>query len=156
MDPLAPYIRAVDPTDPVIAPLIERHLSLMLASSPACSVHAMDASDLAEAGVRFFAAFDGDAPVAMGALKRISNEHGELKSMHVLEERRGQGMADAILGRLLQEASEGGLVKVSLETGSQPSFAPARAFYERHGFSFCPPFEGYVEDPHSVFMTRSL
>ena len=116
----------------------------------------MDASNLAEAGVRFFVAFDGDDPVAMGALKRISNAHGELKSMHVLEERRGRGLADAILGRLLQEANQGGMTKVSLETGSQPSFAPARAFYTRHGFSFCLPFEGYVEDPHSVFMTRDL
>lgn len=156
MDPLTPFIQAVDPTDPVIVPLIDRHLNLMLASSPACSVHAMDASDLADADVRFFAAFDGDAPVAMGALKRISERQGELKSMHVLEERRGKGLADAILGRLLQEAGESGLSNVSLETGSQPSFAAARAFYQRHGFSFCPPFEGYVEDPHSVFMTRDL
>ncbi len=149
-------VRAVDPADPAIAPLINRHLTLMLASSPACSVHAMDASDMAEADVRFYAAFDQGTPVAMGALKRISETHSELKSMHVMEERRGEGLADTILGRLLQEAGDSGMTRVSLETGSQPVFAPARAFYQRHGFSFCPPFEGYVEDPHSVFMTRSV
>ena len=149
-------IRDVDPTDPVMSFLIDRHLTLMRASSPACSVHAMEAADLAEAGVRFFAAFDGETPVAMGALKRISDGHGELKSMHVIAARRGEGLADAILSRLLDEARAGGMRRVSLETGSQPPFAAARAFYLRHGFEDCPPFEGYVEDPHSVFMTKRL
>ena len=156
MDALTPDIRAVDPTDPIIAPLIDRHLTLMRASSPACSVHAMEARDLRQAGVQFFAAFDGDAAIAMGALKTLSKTHGELKSMHVLEERRGAGLADAILARLLGEARAAGLVRVSLETGSQPPFAAARAFYQRHGFDFCAPFEGYVEDPNSVFMSRAL
>ena len=156
MDALTPEIRAVDPDDPALAPLIDRHLTLMLASSPACSVHAMDASALAEAGVRFFAAFVREAPVAMGALKTIAPDHGELKSMHVIEEMRGGGLADAILARLLDEARAAGMARVSLETGSQPVFEPARGFYRRHGFSDCPPFEGYVEDPHSVFMTRAL
>ncbi len=156
MDALTADIRAVDPTDPVIAPLIDRHLTLMRASSPACSIHAMEASDMAAADVEFFAAFDGGKPVAMGALKRVADGHGELKSMHVLEERRGAGLADAILARLLTEALAKSMSRLSLETGSQPPFAPARAFYQRHGFSFCPPFEGYVEDPNSVFMTKVL
>lgn len=128
----------------------------MLASSPACSVHAMDAGALAEAGVSFFAAFEQGVPVAMGALKRIAPDHGELKSMHVIEEERGRGLADAILARLLDEARKAGMARVSLETGSQPVFEAARGFYARHGFSECPPFEGYVEDVHSVFMTRAL
>lgn len=116
----------------------------------------MDANDLADADVRFFAAFDGDEAVAMGALKRVSSNLGELKSMHVRKDCRGQGLADAILARLLQAADDAGMTRVSLETGSQPTFAPARAFYQRHGFSVCPPFDGYVEDPHSVFMTRAV
>ena len=111
---------------------------------------------MVDAGVQFFAAFDDDVPIAMGALKRISANHGELKSMHVVEEHRGKGLADAILLRLLDEALAGGMTRVSLETGSQPVFKAARGFYRRHGFTECPPFEGYVDDPHSVFMTRTL
>lgn len=149
-------IREVFPTDPVLAPLIARHLELMYASSPACSVHAMDAEKLAEAGVRFFAAFHHNEAVAMGAIKRLSGDAGELKSMHVLAEQRGRGLADAILSRLLSVAREAGMTRVSLETGSQDAFAPARAFYARHSFSYCPPFEGYVEDANSVFMTRTV
>lgn len=153
MDPL---IREVRPTDPVVLPLIERHLELMHASSPACSVHAMDAARLAEAGVRFFAVIDGGEAVAMGALKRLGDAEGEVKSMHVRGDRRGAGLADAILSRILDEAKADGLTRVNLETGSQDVFGPARAFYARHGFSLCAPFEGYVEDPNSVFMTREV
>jgi putative acetyltransferase len=35
-------------------------------------------------------------------------------------------------------------------------FLPARRLYERAGFVECPPFEGYREDPMSVFMTKVL
>jgi len=49
-----------------------------------------------------------------------------------------------------------GYARVSLETGSQDFFAPARRLYERHGFVECGPFGDYVLDPHSVFFTREL
>ncbi len=111
---------------------------------------------MAEAGVRFFAVFDNEDAVAMGALKHLSASHGEVKSMHVRADRRGEGLADAILGYILDAAREAGLTRVSLETGSQEAFAPARAFYSRHGFAPCPPIEGYMEDPNSVFMTRRV
>lgn len=156
MDALTYDIRKVAPTDPEIAPLIKRHLAMMLASSPACSVHAMDAARLAEAGVTFFAAFEDGEAVAIAALKALSGRGGELKSMHVREDRRGGGLADAILVRLIAAAREAGMTALFLETGSQEAFAPARAFYGRHGFSECPPFEGYEEDPNSIFMWRTI
>lgn len=156
MDPLGFDIRAVSPNDPEILPLIRTHLELMHASSPACSVHAMDADDLEQSDAQFFAAYENDVPVAMGALKTLTAYCGELKSMHVRETHRGHGLAHAILERLIGAAREAGLNKVSLETGSQDVFIPARAFYKRHGFEFCGPFEGYVLDPNSVFMTREI
>ena len=106
--------------------------------------------------MRFFAICEGDAPVAMGALKSLAGSHGELKSMHVREDRRGSGLANRILERLIKAAEEAGMTRLYLETGSQDAFAAARAFYARHGFRFCDPFEGYVEDPNSVFMTRAI
>lgn len=92
----------------------------------------------------------------MGALKTLGGGGGEVKSMHVAQEARGRGLADKILKGLLAEAANAGMSRVSLETGSQPPFAPARAFYARHGFAFCDPFEGYEDDPASVFMTRGI
>jgi hypothetical protein len=35
-------------------------------------------------------------------------------------------------------------------------FFVARALYERAGYSICGPFEGYWDDPNSLFMTKSL
>ena len=127
----------------------------MHASSPACSVHAMDAAALAEADVRFFTVMDQGRAIAMGALKQINADHGELKSMHVRAEHRGAGLADAILAHLIKAARQAGFTRVSLETGSQEAFAAARAFYGRNGFNTCGPFEGYETDPNSVFMTRT-
>lgn len=154
MDALTP--QAISPTDPRVLPLIERHLTFARASSPACSVHAMEPDDLSEADATFFVVFDGEEAIAMGAIKPIDAHHGEVKSMHVHACHRGRGLADAILLSLLEQGRADGYRRVSLETGSQDVFAPARAFYLRHGFVVCPPFEGYVEDPASVFMTREL
>lgn len=156
MDTLTGEIREVRPDDPRIASLIERHLKLMWASSPACSVHAMDAKALTDAGARFFVRFEDDTPVAMGALKAVAESHGELKSMHVIEECRGRGLANEMLDRLLSEARSAGMGRVSLETGSQPAFEAARAFYAANGFAECSPFADYAPDPNSIFMTRTV
>lgn len=156
MDSLAATIRAVAPNDADILPLLKTHLTLMHASSPACSVHAMDANQLASADAQFFAGYENEVPVSMGALKTLSANHGEIKSMHVRESHRGRGLADAMLLHLMSVARKAGLEKVSLETGSQDVFAPARRFYTRHGFRECGPFESYELDPNSVFMTRVL
>lgn len=79
----------IRPGDPRVQPLVMAHLELMRASSPSCSVHAMEPEDLEEAGVRFFAILDADAAVAIGGLRTVDKTHGEVKSMHVRHDRRG-------------------------------------------------------------------
>ena len=66
---------------------------------------------------------------------------------------RRTGVARAILQRIVVEARVRCYRRLSLETGSQPEFLPARRLYESFGFTYCAPFATYVEDPHSVFMT---
>ena len=56
----------------------------------------------------------------------------------------------------MAEARRRGYRRLSLETGSQPEFAPARALYARFGFVECGPFGDYRLDPCSTFMTRAL
>ena len=46
-----------------------------------------------------------------------------------------------------------GYARLSLETGAQAAFAPARALYARVGFVPCGPFGDYPERPGSRFMT---
>jgi putative acetyltransferase len=45
---------------------------------------------------------------------------------------------------------------VGLETGTDPAFAPARSLYRSLGFSECPPFAAYTDNPFSVCMELVL
>ena len=139
-----------------LALLMQRHTEDMHADTPPESIHMMDAGQLAVPEVAFFVLRDAGQPLAMGAFKRIDAGHAEIKSMHVLAEARGRGLSRAMLNHLLAEAKSAGFQRLSLETGIQPTFVAARALYYKAGFVDCPPFEGYSEDPNSVFMTRSL
>ncbi|HMO09400.1 MAG TPA: GNAT family N-acetyltransferase [Paracoccaceae bacterium] len=137
--------------------LFARHTADMHSETPPESIHMMDRGALAAPGIRFFVLRDTGVPVGMGAFKRLSDPMtAELKSMHVLAENRGRGLSRAILDHLVAEARVDGIRRLFLETGVQPGFGPARALYERAGFTYCGPFEGYGPDPNSVFMTREI
>ena len=136
--------------------LFARHTADMHADTPPESIHMMDAGELAIPAVRFFVMRDTGMPVGMGAFKRIDATHAEIKSMHVLAENRGRGLSKRMLDHLIAEARVDGIRRLSLETGVQPTFIAARALYAKAGFLPCPPFEGYVEDPNSVFLTLDL
>jgi putative acetyltransferase len=136
--------------------LFQRHTADMHVDTPPESIHMMDKSALTAPGIRFFVLRDWGEPLAMGAFKRIDTTHAEIKSMHVLTEARGRGLSKAMLDHLMAEARLDGFTRLSLETGAQPTFVAARALYARAGFKDCPPFEGYWDDPNSVFMTKVL
>lgn len=145
-----------DLSGPDVAAFLQAHLDQMHALSPAESVHALDLEGLRAPGVTFWTAYDDDVLVGCGALKVLDARHGEIKSMRTDPARRGQGIAGQLLRHIVAEARDRGLARLSLETGSEEFFAPARRLYERHGFVSCPPFAGYVEDPLSVYLTLAL
>jgi len=149
-------IRSDDLTSPQVHDLLAEHLRDMYRISPPESVHALDLEGLRKPDVTFWAAWEQGELLGCGALKQIDPQHGEIKSMRTALAHRRKGVARAILELLLQEALCRGYVRLSLETGAQPQFEPARLLYERFGFAYCAPFEGYREDPHSVFMTKQL
>lgn len=149
-------IRREDPRSADLTLLMERHTADMHADTPPESIHMMDAGQLAQPGIAFFVMRDEGRPVGMGAFKRIDDSHAEIKSMHVLSEVRGRGLSKRMLDHLIAEARDAGFTRLSLETGVQPTFVAARALYAKAGFAECPPFEGYWDDPNSVFMTRTL
>jgi putative acetyltransferase len=137
--------------------LFTRHTADMHADTPPESIHMMDASELAIPAVQFFVAREAGQPLAMGAFKMLSDPtHAEIKSMHVLAEARGRGLSKAMLAHVEATARAAGIARLSLETGVQPTFIAARGLYERAGYSICGPFEGYWDDPNSLFMTKSL
>jgi len=149
-------IAAESPLGADLSLLMARHTADMHADTPPESIHMMDAGQLAVPEVSFFVMRDIGVPVGMGAFKRLSADHAEIKSMHVLTEARGRGLSKRMLTHLIDEARALGLRRLSLETGIQPTFIAARALYAKAGFEDCPPFEGYGPDPNSIFMTIAL
>lgn len=149
-------ISRADPLAPELELLHQRHTADMHAETPPESIHMLPADALARPGIDFFVLREGGRPVGMGALKRIDADHAEIKSMHILAEARGRGLSRRMLDHLIAHARAEGYRRLSLETGVQPGFAAARGLYSRAGFVECGPFEGYREDPNSVFMTLVL
>lgn len=139
-----------------VAELVNRHQEMMRAQTPSESCHVMSADDLFAAGARVYALRDDTGTLGIAAIKPLEDGHCELKSMHTRIEARGRGVAAALLQHILVQAKTLGMARMSLETGSEAPFAPARRLYARHGFTLCPPFAGYLDDPLSVFMTRTL
>ncbi len=142
--------------DPRVVTLLQLHVTRARAETAPGSAHALDLGELRAPEVSFWSAWEGDEPVGVGALKRLSPEHGEIKSMHTAEAARGRGVGSALVGYIMAEARARGIQRLSLETGSWAYFLPARALYARHGFVECGPFGDYRADPNSVFMTVTL
>lgn len=145
-----------DPREAAITSLLERHLTLMLQQSDPEDVHALDVEALTDPAITFYAVRSQGAVVGVAALKVLGPEHLELKSMHTAAEARGRGVARALLSHLLDEARARGARRISLETGTQPGFAAARALYVSAGFTECGPFGAYVPSRASTFMTLEL
>lgn len=150
------HIRLDDLTGPEIRALLEEHLRNMHELSPPESVHALDLSGLQRPEIRFWTCWDGADLLGCGALKDLDGAHGEVKSMRTANAHRRRGVARAVLSHILADARERRFARLSLETGSQPEFAPARTLYESFGFDYCGPFADYREDPYSAFMTLTL
>jgi putative acetyltransferase len=151
-----PVIARESPLTADLTLLMERHTADMHAETPPESIHMMDAAALAIPEVAFFVMREDGKPIGMGAFKTIAPEHGEIKSMHVLHEVRGRGLSKAMLAHVETEARAAGLTRLSLETGAEPIFVPARQLYARAGYAECAPFGSYKPDPNSVFMTKAL
>jgi putative acetyltransferase len=149
-------IRPDDLTHPAVHALLEEHLRNMYEVSPPESVHALDLDKLRHPSISFWSAWEGDLLVGCGALKQLNPRHGEIKSMRTPAALRRRGAGRAMLAHIIAVARARAYERLSLETGSQDAFQPAQALYESFGFARCGPFEGYAEDPYSVFMTLRL
>lgn len=145
-----------DLTDARVVDLLLYHLTSARAQTAPGSAHALDLNGLQSPDITFWTAWDGETLVAIGALKQISQDHGEVKSMHTVEAARRKGVGSAMLRYIIAYARSRAISRLSLETGSWDYFRPAVALYRKHGFTECPPFADYVPDPNSIFMTLHL
>src|ERR1700677_3292046 len=95
-----------DPRAADVRGLLERHLAFANLHSPPEDVHALDVEGLLDPAIAFYSFRLNGELLAVGALKRLDNEHAELKSMHTAEEARGRGIGRAMVGHLLGVARQ--------------------------------------------------
>lgn len=153
---MALVIAKDDPRADDVRALLEQHLSFSRHVTPPEGVYALDVEGLLDPTVTFFSArLDGQL-VAVGALKQLDELHAELKSMHTIEDVRGQGVGRAMVDYLLAVAAERGYERVSLETGVMDAFNPARSLYAKVGFRRCEPYGEYIGSPTSACMTIAI
>lgn len=136
--------------------MLERHWTFAAERSPAECVHALDLDGLGRANVTLWTVDEGGGPVGCVALQELDAAHGEIKSMHVVQEARGRGLGEKLLRHVIDEARRRGYARLSLETGNAEAFEPARRLYQRFGFVECPPFAGYADHWFSLCMTMEL
>lgn len=149
-------IRLDDLQSTEVIALLREHLHGMRQVSPPESTHALDLAELRRPEITFWSVWEGDELAGFGALKELDPLHAEIKSMRTAVAHKRKGVASRLLEHLVAEAERRGYRRLSLETGSMEYFEPARRLYARFGFDVCAPFDAYVEDPNSVFMTREI
>ncbi len=136
--------------------LLDLHFKRMRSTSPPEACHVLPADGLRDPVVTFWSARDAGKLVAVGALKALSSEHGEIKSMRTAPEALGRGVGRRLLHHIVAEARQRGYRRLSLETGSTEPFAAALRLYASEGFARCGPFGDYADTPFTRFFTREL
>jgi putative acetyltransferase len=147
-----------------IAAFLQEHVEEMRSVTPIEAAYALDLDGLRQPGITFWtvlesvldSVLDEDRVVGCGALKRLDAGHAELKSMRTRPARKRTGIASRLLEHIIAEATRMGYTRLSLETGTDEFFLPARRLYEKFGFAYCGPFADYRPSPYNTFMTRTL
>ncbi len=145
-----------DLADPRVQDLLRTHTTRALSNARCRAGHALDLDALRQPNIEVRAILRDGEPVAVGALRPLDTTHGELKSMFVADEVRGQGIGRALLEHLVDIARGKGMTRLSLETGTSNYFDAARALYALNGFEVCEAFADLPPHDDSVFMTRTV
>lgn len=146
----------IEPATPLsddVAALLRESQSLMESLFPSDENHYLSLEELAAPGVHFFVGRKAGQVVGTAALVEKPG-YGEIKSMFVAETARGQGVADAMMRQLEDQARVLKLPMLRLETGNKLN--SAARLYARHGFEICDPFGEYSANATSLFMEKPL
>lgn len=150
------HIREDDLTGEATRALLTLHLSGMHANSPAGHVFALDLSGLQTPDVTVWSIWSEGDLAGIGALRDFGDGTGELKSMRTDPRRLRKRVATALLEHIIGQARIRGMRRLSLETGSGPSFDPALTLYRKRGFTDGGPFADYTRSDFNQFLHLSL
>ena len=139
-----------------LAQILQAHWLFCTSSTPIEHVYALDASKLFSPDITVFGArIDGEL-VGVGAMRKLDLLHAELKSMHTLAEFRGSGIGKAMVAQIEDFARSSGIERMSLETGTNEAFKPARELYKSLGYNSCDAFGDYVLSEDNMCMTKLI
>jgi putative acetyltransferase len=136
--------------------LLAFHFAQMRETSPPEACHVLPIDGLRDPAVTFWSAREGGELAAIGALKQLATDHGEVKSMRTAPAALGRGVGRTLLNHIVAEARSRGYRRLNLETGSTEPFAAALRLYESEGFLPTGPFGDYQDTPFTRFFTREL
>jgi putative acetyltransferase len=149
-------VRPDDLTGAPTRALVALHHAAMHADSPPEHAFALDIAALRHPDIRVWSAWRDGRIAAIGALRRLADGNGEVKSMRTHPDFLRQGAAAAILATIIAAARAAGARRLSLETGSGDSFAAALALYRAHGFVAGDAFGDYAPSDFNRFFHRDL
>lgn len=136
--------------------LLIKHFKELRSVSPKGSTHVLDIEGLKISSIKFWSIWDKEHLIGCGALKFLSKNHGEFKSIRVSDKFRNKGFGKIIIKHLISEAKKLKIDKLSIETGAGKFFAPARKLFINFGFKPCKPFAHYKDDPNSCYFEKDI
>ena len=139
-----------------LAQVLQAHWLFCTSSTPIEHVYALNASKLFAPDIIVFGARINGELVGVGALRKLDEEHAELKSMHTLAKSRGLGVGKAMVAHIEDFARSSGIKRMSLETGTNEAFKPARELYKSLGYRSCEAFGEYVLSEDNMCMTKLI
>jgi len=139
-----------------LAQVLQAHCLFCTSSTPTEHVYALDPSKLFASDITVFGArIDGEL-VGVGAMRKLDADHAELKSMHTLAKSRGLGIGKAIVMHIEDFAISQGIKRLSLETGTNEAFRPARKLYKSLGYIECEAFGEYILSDDNMCMSKEI
>jgi putative acetyltransferase len=153
---MKPLITIEESLGEELAQILQAHWLFCTSTTPIEHVYALDASRLFTPDITVFGARVNGELVGVGALRKLDQDHAELKSMHTLAKLRGLGIGKAMVAHIEQFAKEEGVKRISLETGATEPFKPARQLYKSLGYQDCEAFGDYVLSEDNTCMTKLI
>ncbi len=142
--------------NPEVNDLLTKHFIELRSVSPEGSTHVLDIPGLKDQSIKFWSLWNNDELIGCGALKFLTNNHGEFKSIRIANRFRGKGYGAKIIEHLILEAKNLNVKKISVETGAGIFFSPARKLFAKFGFKKCKPFAHYKDDPNSCYFSLEI
>ena len=141
---------------PEVNDLLTKHFIELRAASPEGSAHVLDIPGLRVPSIKFWSLWENKKLFGCGALKFLSKEHGEFKSIRVHENFKNQGNGIKIIQHLIGEAKKLQIKRISIETGAGRFFEPARKLFKKCNFETCDPFAHYKKDINSLYYSKLI